>query len=105
MEFSSAAKSGGWIVEKTAYAIRASLREIQELGRWADLRIVQRYSNVSDRNKRSAIQNLSQLAVDEPKPEEIASRIKRPVRCTKDSASAQSITGMSFGSAAPCRKL
>ncbi len=37
----------------------ASLREIQELGRWADIRMVQRYSNVSDRNKREAIQRLS----------------------------------------------
>jgi integrase len=37
----------------------ASLREIQELGRWADIRMVQRYSNVSERNKREAIQRLS----------------------------------------------
>lgn len=37
----------------------ASLREIQELGRWADIRMVQRYSNVTDRNKREAIQRLA----------------------------------------------
>jgi integrase len=37
----------------------ASLREIQELGRWADIRMVQRYSNVNERNKREAIERLS----------------------------------------------
>ena len=37
----------------------ASLREIQELGRWGDIRMVQRYSNVSERSKREAIQRLS----------------------------------------------
>jgi site-specific recombinase XerD len=37
----------------------ASWREILELVRWADIRMVQRYSNVSERNKREAIQRLS----------------------------------------------
>jgi site-specific recombinase XerD len=32
-----------------------SLRTIQELGRWVDIRMVQRYSNISERNKREAI--------------------------------------------------
>ncbi|HYK90286.1 MAG TPA: tyrosine-type recombinase/integrase [Acidobacteriota bacterium] len=38
----------------------ASLRTIQELGRWGDIRMVQRYSNVNERIKREAIQKMSQ---------------------------------------------
>ncbi len=37
----------------------ASLRTIQELGRWADIRMVQRYSNVNDRIKREAIERMA----------------------------------------------
>ncbi|MGD0100493.1 MAG: tyrosine-type recombinase/integrase [Acidobacteriota bacterium] len=37
----------------------ASLRTIQELGRWADIRMVQRYDNVSERRKREAIAALN----------------------------------------------
>lgn len=36
-----------------------SLRTIQELGRWADIRMVQRYDNVSERRKREAIAALT----------------------------------------------
>ncbi len=37
----------------------ACLRTTQELGRWADIRMVQRYSNVNDRIKREAIQRMA----------------------------------------------
>jgi integrase len=66
----------------------ASLREIQEFGRWGDIRMVQRYSNVSDRNKRKAIKRLGYAVASEPKPEETTKRINNPVRYTKDSVSA-----------------
>jgi integrase len=66
----------------------ASLREIQELGRWGDIRMVQRYSNVSDRNKREAIKRLSYAVAAEEKPAEIANRTNKPVRYKKDSVSA-----------------
>jgi integrase len=35
------------------------LRTIQELGRWADIRMVQRYDNVNERRKKEAIEKLS----------------------------------------------
>lgn len=65
-----------------------SLRTIQKLGRWADIRMVQRYANVSERQMREAVEQLSQGEADEVKPAEIASRMKTPVRYTKDSVSA-----------------
>jgi site-specific recombinase XerD len=57
-----------------------SLRTIQELGRWADIRMVQRYSNISERNKREAIERLSKNFYKSEKPNEIAanSSILRP---------------------------
>lgn len=36
----------------------ASLMTLMKLGRWADIRMVQRYSNPSERNKREAIERL-----------------------------------------------
>jgi integrase len=63
------------------------LRTIQELGRWASLSMVQRYSNISEGHKSEAIEKLSQLAAEESKPADITKRIKRPVKYTKDSAS------------------
>lgn len=35
------------------------IRTIQELGRWADIRMVQRYDNVSERRKKEAVASLS----------------------------------------------
>ncbi|MBN2317560.1 MAG: site-specific integrase [Acidobacteria bacterium] len=68
--FRSAAKRAGITdisphVMRHTFATRldqagVSLRTIQELGRWADIRMVQRYSNPSDRNKREAIERLSE---------------------------------------------
>lgn len=67
--FRTAAKNAGLTdisphVMRHTFATRldetgASLRTIQELGRWADIRMVQRYSNVSERSKREAIERLS----------------------------------------------
>ena len=37
------------------------IRTIQELGRWADIRMVQRYANVTERRKREAIEKLSEI--------------------------------------------
>lgn len=64
------------------------IRTIQELGRWADIRMVQRYDNVNERRKREAIEQLTYLPATEEKPADIVRRIKSPVRYTKDSASA-----------------
>ncbi len=36
------------------------IRTIQELGRWADIRMVQRYANVTERRKREAVEKLSE---------------------------------------------
>ena len=35
------------------------MRTIQELGRWKDIRMVQRYANLSERHKAEAIEKLS----------------------------------------------
>jgi integrase len=35
------------------------IRTIQELGRWKDIRMVQRYANLSERHKAEAIEKLS----------------------------------------------
>jgi integrase len=66
----------------------ADIRTIQELGRWADIRMVQRYDNVSERRKREAIEKLAYPVAEEEKPADITNRINKPVRYTKDSVSA-----------------
>jgi len=70
--------------EKTAADAVAGvdLRTIQELGRWASLSMVQRYSNISETQKAEAIEKLSQTGVAsaEEKPLEIVSRMNKPVR-------------------------
>jgi len=68
--FRSACKRAGLIgvsphIMRHTFASRLSergvdLRTIQELGRWADIRMVQRYANVSERHKREAIGKLSE---------------------------------------------
>ena len=45
-----------------------SLRTIQKLGRWADIRMVQRYANVSDRQMKEAIAGLSEISPAESLP-------------------------------------
>jgi integrase len=46
-----------------------SLRTIQKLSRWADIRMVQRYANVSERQMKESVEKLSQFAVGAAKPE------------------------------------
>jgi len=53
------------------------LRTIQELGRWASLSMVQRYSNISETHKTQAIEKLPQPTADESKPADIANRNRR----------------------------
>lgn len=59
------------------------LRTIQELGRWASLAMVQRYSNISEGHKAEAIEKLSQgftTTADAGEVVEIANRMKMPAR-------------------------